>query len=379
MLTATKLKMIQELIAGSTKEELIWLNGYLAGIVAGQSELQQSIPASSKPGVGKITIAYGTESGNSKKVATDFATRAKRSGIAAKLVSLDQYRLNDLAKEEYFFTVISTQGEGEPPAAAKKFYDHIHKNGFMLDKLKFGVLALGDTAYPLFCKAGEDVDAQLQKLGGERIVSLQKCDLDYETEALNWFNEILRKLGDGTAASAPATIPVPKKHAVKKIYAGTILGNINLNDRGSDKQTHHIEILAEDLDYQPGDSIGIVPENPRTLVDAILHLAGIDQRKLFPYRNEKLSVFDLLKKKLNIVHLPERVVKKYATLVQQEIPETKIGLYDLLKIYPVRDQGQFEEVIEILEPIAPRLYSISSSPEAHADEVHLTVARDKFP
>ncbi len=377
MLTAPKLKMIQELITGSTKEELIWLNGYLAGIVAAQSEQLQSIPASSNPGVGKITIAYGTESGNSKKLATDFATRAKKNGIAAKLVSLDQYRLNDLAKEEYFFTVISTQGEGDPPAAAKKFYDHIHKNGFKLDKLKFGVLALGDTAYPLFCKAGEDVDAQLQKLGGERIVSLQKCDLDYETEAVNWFNEILQKLG-GAPQSVPAAIPVVKKHSVKKIYAGTVLGNINLNDRGSEKQTHHIEISAEELDYQPGDSIGIVPENQRTLVDAILHLAGIDQKKLFPYRNEKWSVFDLLKKKLNIVHLPERVVKKYAALVQQEIPETKIGLYDLLKIYPVKDQGQFEEVIEILEPIAPRLYSISSSPQAHPGEIHLTVARDKF-
>ena len=79
-----------------------------------------------------------------------------------------------LPKEEYFLTVISTQGEGEPPAAAKKFYDHIHQNGFKLKKLKYGVLALGDTSYPLFCKAGEDVDTQLEKLGGERVVSLAK-------------------------------------------------------------------------------------------------------------------------------------------------------------------------------------------------------------
>src|SRR5215510_12255655 len=111
-----------------------------------------------KPAVGKITIAYGTETGNSKKLATEFAAKAKKSGINAKLVSLDQYRLNDLSKEEYFFTVISTQGDGEPPAAAKKFYDHIYQNSSQLSKLKYGVLALGDTAYPQFCKVGEDVD-----------------------------------------------------------------------------------------------------------------------------------------------------------------------------------------------------------------------------
>jgi sulfite reductase (NADPH) flavoprotein alpha-component len=76
--------------------------------------------------------------------------------------------------------------------------------------------------------------------------------------------------------------------------------------------------------------------------------------------------------------MPERVVKQYAAIVQQDIPETKIGLLDLLKIYPVKDSRQFEDVVNILEPITPRLYSISSSPEAHSGEVHITVAKDTF-
>jgi sulfite reductase (NADPH) flavoprotein alpha-component len=49
-----------------------------------------------------------------------------------------------------------------------------------------------------------------------------------------------------------------------------------------------------------------------------------------------------------------------------------------LKIYPVRDAVQFEEVIGILDPITPRLYSIASSPEAHGGEVHITVSKDTF-
>ncbi|MBS1598697.1 MAG: flavodoxin domain-containing protein [Bacteroidetes bacterium] len=382
MLGSPKFKIIQDLIANSTRDELIWLNGYLAGVVAAQGgeETQDagapSIPA--KPAVGKITIAYGTETGNSKKLATDFATKAKKNGINAKLVSLDQYRLNDLVKEEYFFAVISTQGDGEPPAAAKKFYDHIHQNGYKLEKLKYGVLALGDTAYPLYCKAGEDVDDQLSKLGGQRVISLQKCDVDYEADAGNWFGEILQKLnGDGKAASTTPAV-VAKKSTGKKVFAGTVLSNVNLSDRGSNKQTHHIEIAADDMDYHPGDSIGIVPENPLATVEAILALTGVDRNKLVTHRNEEISVFNLLKKKLNIVYLPERAVRKYAALVQQDIPETKIGLLNLLKIYPVKDAAQFEEVIDTLEPIAPRLYSIASSPEAHLGEVHLTVARDKF-
>ena len=378
MLAEPKFKILLELIKHSSPEELIWMNGYLAGLISKNSQPQQTV--ASKPAVGKITIAYGTETGNSKRLATDFATRAKKNGINAKLVSLDQYRLNDLSKEEYFFTVISTQGDGEPPAAAKKFYDHIHQNGFKLSKLKYGVLALGDTAYPQFCKVGEEVDEQLNKLGGERIVSLQKCDIDYETEAENWFRQVLEQLNQSSTGNGSAVVaaPVARKSTGKKIFSGRILANINLNDRGSNKQTHHIEIAAEELEYQPGDSIGLVPQNPLAVVENILSHTSTDKEHSFAYRNENLPAIDLLTRKLNIVYLPDRVVKKYSAIVQQEIPEIKIGLLDLLKIYPLKDRAQFEEVIGILEPIMPRLYSISSSPEAHSGEVHLTVARDKF-
>jgi sulfite reductase (NADPH) flavoprotein alpha-component len=52
---------------------------------------------------------------------------------------------------------------------------------------------------------------------------------------------------------------------------------------------------------------------------------------------------------------------------------------DLLRIYPLKNPAQFAEVIKILSPIAPRLYSISSSPAAHGvNEVHLTVSRHSF-
>ena len=377
MLTANKLKIIQDLINSSSKEELIWLNGYLSASITNK-EPEAVATNTSANAVTKITIAYGTESGNSKKVASDFAAKAKKNGIHAKVVSLDQYRLHDLQKEEYFFTVISTQGEGEPPAAAKKFYDHIHNNGFKFEKLKYGVLALGDTAYPLFCKAGEDVDQQLQKLGGERIVSLQKCDTDYETEAGDWFSEVLQKINSNGNSTATPAKAITKKTSGKKTYTGTVISNINLNDKGSNKQTHHIEIAADDVDYQPGDSIGIVPGNPLHVVESILTLTNADKHKLIIHRNEEIKLVDLLSKKLNIIYLPERVVKKYAAIVHQEIPETKISLLDLLKIYPIKNAAQLEEVVHILEPNTPRLYSISSSPESHPGEIHLTVAKDSF-
>ena len=110
-----KKKQIREFIDSLDRQDQIWTLGFLDGMLNGGTSQESAAPKVAGDNK-KITIAYGTESGNSKKIANLFASKAKQEGIHAKLVSLDQYRLTDLAKEEYFLTVISTQGEGEPPA-----------------------------------------------------------------------------------------------------------------------------------------------------------------------------------------------------------------------------------------------------------------------
>src|ERR1700759_3736103 len=134
MLTQSKIKSVQDLISDLSKEEIIWLNGYLAGLISTPQVAENAFVVSS---AGKITIAYGTETGNSKKIATTFAAKAKKNGVQVKLSALEQYKPADLLKEEWFFLIISTHGDGEAPAAAKKFYDHIHQNDIFLSKLKY--------------------------------------------------------------------------------------------------------------------------------------------------------------------------------------------------------------------------------------------------
>ena len=378
MLAEHKLKIFEDFLKGLSDDELTWVKGYLDGVVSKTSEKNEAPVL--KPAVSKITVTYGTETGNSKKIATDFATKAKKSGINVKLVSLDQYRLNDLTKEEYFFTVVSTHGDGEPPAATKKFYDHIHNNGFSFDKLKYSVLALGNTSYPLFCKTGEDIDEQLNRLGGNRIAPLRKCDLEFDEDVNQWVEKIFQTLSTSSqtgivTTAAPAEV---KKSSAKKLYTGTVLSNINLNDKGSNKEIFHIELVVVEPEYEPGDSIGIVPENLNAVVEEVIALSGTDRNKEIEYRDEWFTVFELLKKRVNIIQLAPSVVKKYAALVGHQIPDGKIDLTNILKVYPVKDSTQFEEALTLLNPIAPRLYTIASSPEAHSGEIHLTVEKDEF-
>jgi len=381
MLGETKLKIFLDLINDSATDDLVWMNGYLNNLV--QSKGAQAAPAQSDgaPAVSKITIVYGTETGNSKRLATDFATKAKHKHIHAKVIGMDQYRLSDLAKEEYLLAVISTHGDGEPPAAAKKFYDHIHQNGFKLEKLKYSVLALGDTSYPLYCKTGEEVDDQLNRLGGLRIAPLQKCDVEYDEDANGWFNGVLEKLSN-TKKDTPAVIavtgaPVTAKKG-KQTHTGTVVTKINLNDIGSNKETWHIEIAAEGVEYQCGDSIGIVPENPPELVEDILAVSGADRNRVVKFKNEDCTMYELLKQKINILFLTERLVKQYAEITGNDIPPTRMDLLDLLKIYPVKDAAQFETIVCKMNAISPRLYTIASAPAAHEGEVHILAVKDEY-
>ncbi|HUC80760.1 MAG TPA: hypothetical protein VMR70_07580, partial [Flavisolibacter sp.] len=77
-------------------------------------------------------------------------------------------------------------------------------------------------------------------------------------------------------------------------------------------------------------------------------------------------------------YLLTSTVKTYAEITGQQIPDTRMDLKDLLRIYPVKNPEQFAEVVKTLKPIAPRLYSISSSPAAHPGELHLTVGKHSF-
>lgn len=381
MLSETKLKVLKEISSGFSRDEAIWASGYLAGL-AGTSAAVADLPpqqTTHTTAVKKITLVYGTETGNSKKLATELAGVAKKKGIQVKLGDLSQYKPKDLAKEEYLFVVISTQGEGEPPILAKKFYDYIHENELNLSNIKFGVLALGDSTYPQFCKTGEDVDTRFEVLGAERIIPLKRCDIDYEEDAHKWLDHIFEVVQNKAVSPSQATV-APKASSGRKKYQGKVSAIINLNDITSDKETYHIEIETEEpIAYRPGDALGVIPYNPKPVVKEIIGLTGIDPEKQIQTARVNASAEELLHQHLNISYLLKTTVAQYAQITGHDIPETRLSLLDLLRIYPVKNAEEFEDVIKALTVQAPRLYSVSSSPEAHGDsEIHITVAKSEF-
>lgn len=364
MLADQKLEVLQELIRRSSREELIWTNGYLAGLLA-QNKAEQPVTIQAAVTV-KPTIIYGTETGNSKKLASQLQTLLKKNKIQSKVIDAFQYPIEKLDKEDYLIVIMSTQGEGDPPQNAVKFFDNISNSSVGLSKTRFAVLGLGDSSYPLFCKAGEDIDQQLLRLGGQQAIPFQKADVDFAPVAENWFAQILESLQktktENTVSAKTNVVP----EVQKKNYTGIVRHKVILNDRGSNKETHHIEIETDEpVAYEPGDAIGFYPENNK---DEIQEIAGL-------LREDSRST-ELRTK--NIRGLSRKSLEAFSKLFEVDITEEKADLLDILKKYPVKKEIAFDAVLAVLHPIAPRLYSIASAVEAHDDAIHITVNRNVF-
>ena len=380
MLSETKLSLLQQLVQSATTEEIIWTNGYLAGYLD-RNGVDVAIPTISETTAiaVKPLIIYGTETGNSKKIASQLLATFKKNKIQAKAVDVFQYDVTKLETESLVLFVISTQGEGEFPQNAVAFYEKLKASDVNLNNVSFAVFGLGDSSYPLFCNAGVLLDAVLSEKGAKPLLPLVKTDVDFTDDVIYWEKNLIAIFND--IASNHKIIGVEKKQekvSHKKNYTGIINHKVILNDRESNKETYHIEITSNDeVTYEPGDALGIIPKNTKQDVDFILNYFGVNATQELTIKEDKKTIEKWLVER-NIKGLSKRSLDQIALLFETTINFDKADLIAILKQYSKSESLKIEALIEILLPIAPRLYSISSTAEAHDGQIHLTVNLNKF-
>ena len=379
MLSDTKQNLLQQLVSNATYEELIYSKGFLAGYIAKSTEGNLKIENTSVPLVNvKPLIVYGTETGNAKKVASKLQATFKKEKINAKSVDIFQFDVKKLEKETLVLFIISTQGEGEFPLNAKDFYEKLKSSNVNLGQLSYAVFGLGDSSYPLFCEAGRLLDEVLEEKGAKRLLTLVKADVDFNPLVETWQKD-LQNLFSGIQSETKVAHSV-QNIPHKKNYKGIIKHKIVLNDTGSNKETYHLEIISDDeISYQPGDALGIIPKNSREDIEFIINYFGVNSSDELTIKNEAKTVFDWLEIR-NFKGLSKRSLDSISEVLPFENIWEKADLIDVLKSIeiPKLESNSFQKILEILLPVAPRLYSISSSSEAHDGEVHLTVNLNKF-
>jgi len=135
----------------------------------------------------KLTVLFGTMTGNAEDLATLIQEKADEIGFETELKDLADYPAQELADESEVAIVISTWGEGDPPDEAEDFfYDVIDKKVAGLGKLKYAIVALGDSSYDDFCGCGRKLDESLSEQGATRVFDRVDLDIDFEEGFEAW-------------------------------------------------------------------------------------------------------------------------------------------------------------------------------------------------
>ena len=142
----------------------------------------------------EIIIAYGTETGNAEMLAEDAANAASDFNLEGRVCDMEDLSLEDLSSASRVMIVCSTWGEGDQPDNAQDLYDDVCDSADdSMSGVSFAVLALGDTAFDLFCESGKEWDRIFEEKGGTRVHERIDCDTDYEDFVDEWISEALAK------------------------------------------------------------------------------------------------------------------------------------------------------------------------------------------
>ena len=403
-------ELLNRLLPTLTDSQKVWLSGYLAATQSGSASVPAApeapvagavAQANVKPVSKDVTILYGSQTGNAQSLAEKSGKTLEERGYKVTVSSMSDFKPNNLKKVENLLIVVSTHGEGDPPDNALSFHEFLHgKRAPKLDDLRFSVLSLGDSSYEFFCQTGKEFDQRLEDLGGTRLYPRIDCDLDFDEPAAEWIEGVYAGLSEVQSASVESASAVAAAPAVESAYSRTnpfkaeVLENLNLNGRGSNKETRHVELSLEGsgLTYEPGDSLGVYPENDPELVELVLETTKWDGNQTVTVNKEEVTLKEALSKKLEITVLTKPLIEKAAQLssneelkalvVPEKINELKsyIDGRDLIDL--LRDFGPWnvsaQDFVAILRKMPSRLYSISSSLAANPEEVHLTIGAVRY-
>ncbi|MBB1197891.1 sulfite reductase subunit alpha [Curtobacterium flaccumfaciens] len=384
-----------------------WLAGFIAGIAAAGKKVAASAPTTT------IDVLFGTQTGNAEFLADELVAGAKARGLGGRASALDAVTPEQLAEMSHVLVVTSTYGEGEMPDNAGLFWDAIQASTVpRLEGLQYAVLGLGDTSYDEFCQAGKLLDTRFEQLGATRIHDRVDCDVDFEDPAALWTAAVLDRLaaeagataapgattgggaGDGAAATSGAGATRASRPGSqwnkRNPYPSRLVENRLLSSPRSAKEIRHYEFDLGDsgIEYAAGDALAVVPVNDEVFVADLLEQVGANGGEAFDGRpiTEVLRTDREIRtpSKDLIADLVQRAPSSELAAVVAHGDKHELDRWlwgrDVLDL--LRDAGPaapgLDELLPNLRPLQARQYSISSSPLAHPDRIHLTIASVRY-
>ncbi|MDP4334328.1 sulfite reductase subunit alpha [Curtobacterium sp. A7_M15] len=382
-----------------------WLAGFIAGIAAAGKRASGGAPTTT------VDVLFGTQTGNAEFLADELVAGAKARGLGGRATALDAVTPEQLAGMSHVLVVTSTYGEGEMPDNAGLFWDAIQATTVpRLEGLQYAVLGLGDTSYDEFCQAGKLLDTRFEQLGATRIHERVDCDVDFEDPAALWTAAVLDRLAAEAGVQSGATTAVAATGATtaaggagasrasrpgaqwnkRNPYPSTLVENRLLSSPRSAKEIRHYEFDLGDsgIEYSAGDALAVVPVNDEVFVGELLEQVGANGSETLDGRpvTEVLRTDREIRtpSKDLIADLVQRAPSSELAAVVSHGDKHELDRWlwgrDVLDL--LRDAGPaapgLDELLPNLRPLQARQYSISSSPLAHPDRIHLTIASVRY-
>ncbi|MEY0663827.1 NADPH-dependent assimilatory sulfite reductase flavoprotein subunit [Providencia rettgeri] len=395
-ISVEQLTRLQTAVDDFSSHQLAWLSGYLWGVVNQNAQVDASV---STPAVTQdtITIISASQTGNARRLSEQLRERLVAEKISVNLVNAGDYKFKQINQEKVLVIVASTQGEGEPAEEAVALYKYLHsKKAPNLSQTSYAVFALGDSSYEKFCQAGKDFDSQLASLGAVSLTERIDADVEYQAIASEWVENLTQILKARVPAQSDSQLLATQTGSVNEIHSSpysktapltaSLLSNQKITSRDSQKDVRHIEIDLGDsgLRYQPGDALGIWFDNDPALVDELVALLWLQGDEEVFIGSQRHSLRDALIYQLELTQNTPVIVEKYAQLSKDDallsLISDKAAILHYAQNTPIVDmvrqaasQPTAQEFVDLLRPLTPRLYSISSSQSEVENEVHATV------
>jgi sulfite reductase (NADPH) flavoprotein alpha-component len=394
-----------------TPAQRAWLDGFFTALLSQIAMAAPTAAAAASP-TPALHILYASQTGTAEGLAKKLAKEAKGKGFDARTQELGRLSLTSLAALGHAVVIASTHGEGDPPDSVGAFAAALDDApAGALAGLSYAVLALGDRNYAKFCAFGRALDERLEALGASRLAARVDSDTDV-AESFARFRAALWPAVPAPGGLNPSAVPAAASMAESRVvdtdpeddadagwnrdrpFPALLRSKHILSGAGSAKEVRHVvlSLAGSGLDYAPGDALGVWPRQSPRLVEALLALTELSADTAVLVDDQVLALAEALATRREIARLRASTVIKFAKLSEDaellalSEPECTADLdaflhgkdvVDLLQRCPgvVTDA---RTLVAILPPLAPRLYSISSSPLAFPDEVHLTIATVRF-
>lgn len=383
----------------------------------------------------RVTVLYGSDTGNAEIVAKNFHFELKRRGMRAKCMAFNEVDLSDLQDETKILAVVATAGQGDMPKTAVKFWENSQTfletaSADYLKDTNFAVFGMGDASYAFFNESAVQIDRMFEKLGANRLMDIGLGDdqhpARYDTVLEDWAPDYF----DNIEAPPPPEELGIATHLIEIVegtpdviamasepYVPSHTAPVTLKVResrvpdGYERPIDHFEfdLTGSGLLYEQGDSLAVFPVNSNENIeiclkalgktgDEVLRIRDIESTRSEPLPEyitlralltERLDIggwpkrrfYDMMKmcatdpkEKEELAHLCSRDGKKEYT----EHMEESYTYSELLHKFPSAVPS-IGHLIDYVPDLKPRLYSIASSPRmVGEDECHLCIIRNDW-